>query len=132
MSNDDSVKVQIVDRSDQHASEPRKVKPGAIVVQDARGRSIGIGKPPFDAQFDLVEALGTSADNKTYLGMVSLLSWVKSIDGDPVSLPTTKLQIKALLKRLDEDGYTAVALGIAENFVSSVDEDALQAAVKNA
>ena len=126
MSND-NVKMQVVDTVASAAPEA----PKDVTVTDGRGRVIGISKPPFDAQFDLVEAVGQSAENKTYMGMVSLLTWVKSIDGDPVSMPTTKLQIRALLRRLGEDGYTAVANGIVENFLG-VDTDALQAAVKNA
>ena len=125
MSND--VKVKIVESAQPQAAEA----PKDITVTDARGRVIGIGKPPFHAQFDLVEAIGQSAENKTYMGMVSLLPWVKSIDGDPVLVPTTKLQVRALLQRLDEDGYTAVAEGVAEHFLGGADGELAEVAVKN-
>ncbi|QAU22595.1 hypothetical protein EO087_00245 [Dyella sp. M7H15-1] len=131
MSNDNNVKVQVLDSADVKAAGT-VAAPREITVTDARGRVMGIRKPPFLAQFDLIEALGAAAENKTFMGMASLVMWVKSIDGESVSLPTSKLQIRALLQRLDEDGYTAVAEGIEAHFAGDINEAEAQTSVKNA
>jgi len=89
---------------------------GSVVVTDANSKAIGIKKPHVLAQYRLVEAIGEAAENRIYLGMCIPLLYVVSIDGDPVPQPTTKLQLEALIGRLDEAGLTAVQSGIAEHF----------------
>lgn len=100
-----------------------------VTVKDARGRSIALRKPKFFEQFDFIRALGSDAENSTYRTMVSPLLYVDSIDGAIAPTPTNSAQIKALLQRLDEDGYTAVVVGIQANFndqPSSVKGDELK------
>jgi len=87
-----------------------------VVVQDSRGREIKLKKPGVLAQYRLVEALGSLAKNEVYTGMVMPLIFVTEIAGDPIFQPTTKLEIEALLVRLDEDGLSAVLTGVEEHF----------------
>jgi len=87
-----------------------------VVVVDARGRSIVLKKPGVLAQFRLVEVLGNAAKNEVYMGMVLPLIFIASIDGDELAQPTTKLQVEALIQRLDEDGINAVMTGVQEHF----------------
>src|SRR5579875_2947023 len=100
---------------------PAPVAPAApavkrVEVTDGRGRAIMLRKPPVLAQFRLVEALGKAASNETYLAMVMPLLFVGAIDGEAVPTPSTKGEVEALIQRLDEDGYTALAEGVQANF----------------
>lgn len=72
-------------------------------------KRIGLKKPGPLAQYDIVEVVGDSAKNEVYMNMVMPLTWVCEIDGDPVSLPSTKRELRALIQRLDTDGINAIA-----------------------
>jgi hypothetical protein len=102
-----------------------------FTVTDKRGRVFTLRKPPFIAQFDLIDALGVSASNETYRSMVTPLLYVAAIDGESVSRPTTKSQLRALAQRLDEDGFVAVGEGIQQYFVEPAAAEEEQA-LKNA
>src|SRR6185312_10860000 len=73
-------------------------------VQDSRGRTIQLRKPGVLAQFRLVEALGETAKNTTYVSMVLPLLFVSAIDGEAVNQLATKLQVEGLIQRLDDAG----------------------------
>lgn len=99
-------------------------------VTDARGRAIVLKKPGILAQYRLIEALGDSAKNEVYMGMVLPLIFVASIDGDQVFMPNTKREVEALISLLDEDGVSAVVNGVQEHFGQS-DPERDKAALKN-
>ena len=108
-----------------------EVKPAAqtdFVITDSKGRSITLRKPPFVAQFDLIDQLGDSASNETLRGMVVPLLYVCAIDGDPVARPNNKATLRALWQRLDDTGYVAVSNGLIEHFS---EKPAGEDAVKN-
>lgn len=101
----------------------------SVVVDDARGRKITLKKPGVLAQFRLVEALGKTAENVVYTNMVLPIIYVADIDGEPVTAPTTKREIEAILLRLDEDGLAAVEKGAVANWGKSdpeADKDAIK------
>ena len=85
-------------------------------VTDARGRTITLRKPGVLAQFRLVEALGETAANTTYVNMVLPLIFVAAIDGDSVGPLSSKLVVEALIQRLDDDGLAAVINGVEASF----------------
>ncbi|QTD88739.1 hypothetical protein [Burkholderia anthina] len=90
-----------------------------VMIEDARGRKIALRKPGVLAQYAIIDAVGgESAKNAVYMSMVLPLIYVASIDGDGVSTPNTKLEVKALIKRLDEDGIEAVIAGVNEHFAA--------------
>ena len=99
-------------------------------VIDERGRIITLKKPGVLAQFRLIEALGDTAKNEVYMGMVLPLIFVAAIDGDAVVPPTRKSEVEALIQRLDEDGITAVQEGVREHYGASTPEQD-KAATKN-
>lgn len=101
------------------------------VIVDPQGRSITLKKPGVLAQFKLIELLGASASNESFVGMVLPLMYVSAIDGDLVSRFTTRLQLDALITRLDEDGVVAVAAGVVANFGRSATPDETATAIKN-
>ncbi len=100
------------------------------VVTDPAGRSIKLKKPGVLAQFRLVEALGDTAQNAVYMGMVMPLIFVAEIDGDPVLPPNTKREVEALIQRLDTEGVNFVAQTVQEKFGQS-DPEKDKATLKN-
>ena len=102
-----------------------------VVVTDVRGRAIKLRKPGVLAQYRLIEALGDVAQNPVYVGMVLPIIFVTEIDGDPVSPPRSKIQVEALISRLDEAGINAIAAAVQENFGVSADAEETKIAIKN-
>lgn len=100
------------------------------VVTDPKGRPIKLKKPGVLAQFRLVEALGDTAQNAVYMGMVMPLIFVAEIDGDPVFPPNTKREVEALIQRLDTEGVNFVAQTVQEKF-GQTDAEKDKAALKN-
>jgi hypothetical protein len=111
------------------SAELLKAAKAEATITDSKGRAIVLKKPGVLAQYRLVEALGKTASNEVYMGMVLPLIYIASIDGEPVSA-TNKLQIEALIQRLDEDGIQAVMKGVQDNF-GAPDPGADKAALKN-
>ena len=101
----------------------------AASVTDARGRVMVLKKPGVLAQFRIVEVAGDSAKNEVYMRMILPLIYVTEIAGDPIPLPTNKLQLEALITRLDEEGIDAVNKCAIENWGKS-DPEADKQAIK--
>jgi hypothetical protein len=114
-------KVQLVETPSQQMKAATQFE-----VTDERGRVFVLAKPDVLAQFRLVEALGETAMNQAYMGMVFPLLFIRAIDGEAVSSLHNKLEVEALIKRLDEDGIQAVTLGVHEHFAQPS-----EAALKN-
>lgn len=110
-------------------SEQVVAKAAEITVTDSAGRVIKLKKPGVLAQFRLVEVMGETAKNQVYMGMVLPLIYVTAIDGDAVFQPTSKLQVEALIQRLDEHGIDAVMEGVNANF-GAIDPEADKDALK--
>lgn len=101
-----------------------------ITLQDSLGRTIVLRKPGVLAQFRLVEMMGDSAKNETYMGMVLPIIYVVSIDGITVSPPAKKSEVEALIQRLDEHGIRSVMAGVVEHFGGLQDPAAAREALK--
>ncbi len=99
-------------------------KSADVVVTDSHDRKITLKRPNVLAQYRLVDALSDSAENRVYLGMCVPLLYVAEIDGAPIAQPTSKLQIEALIQRLDEHGLAAITAGIEEHFSARQGVDA--------
>ncbi len=100
-------------------------------ITDSAGRRITLKKPPFTAQFDLVALLGDKARNSMYHTMVLPLTYVVAIDGEAVPFPQTERELRALIQRIDEHGYSALADGISKHFGEQENEEGKEAALKN-
>lgn len=85
-------------------------------ITDAKNRTIKLKKPGVLAQYRLIEVVGDSAKNETYMNMVLPIIFVSAIDDDPVFQPSSKGELEALIQRLEEDGVTAVMNGVAQHF----------------
>lgn len=102
-----------------------------ISTVDSRGRKIVLRKPSILAQYRLVDLVGgDTAKNEVYMGMILPIIWVAQIEGDSITLPRTRLELDALIERIDEDGLTAIARRLTE-MAESVGETADTAALKN-
>jgi hypothetical protein len=88
-------------------------------VTDARGRKIKIRKlMPLD-RLRLFEALGAVlSENAMYFSYTMSVACIEEIDGNLYGIPTSKIQIEAMISRLDDHGLEAVARGYRENFGS--------------
>ena len=99
-------------------------------LADARGRSIGVKRlNPLD-RLKLFEVIGAeNSRNEQYAGYAALAFLVTSIDGEPVARPANKIQLEALVQRLDDEGMDAVAAHLeaqAKDKKAEADEDALK------
>lgn len=98
-------------------SEQAIAKAAATVeVKDSRGRMITLKKAPVLAQYDLIEALGETAKNDVYVAMTLPLIYITAINGDPIVTPVNKLQIRALIQQLGEEGVNCVMTAVQEHF----------------
>lgn len=114
------------------SGEPEALKPSERIVQDmqaefsvqdSRGRNFALKKPDVLAQFDLIEALGDLAKNDVYRMMCIPVIYVVSIDGSPAPPATNKLQMRALISRIGEDGFAAIQKGIKDRFPQQEDDE---------
>lgn len=108
--------VKITEAAESPAAKLVAAGNKTVDVIDALGRTITLKKPDILAQYDMIDALGESAKNQAYLGMVLPLIFVTAIDGQAVSSPDTKGEIRALIKRLEETGVAAAMAGVQEHF----------------
>lgn len=100
-------------------------------VVDARGRKIGLKSPTLLAQFRLVELLGESAKNQTFMGMVLPIVMVCEIDGHAVHPPSTRAQLDALISRVDNDGLAAIAAHLGADMTEEPEDDPLDKVKKS-
>lgn len=86
-----------------------------VVVKDAKGRALTLRRPGILAQFRLIEAMGAeSAANEVYRTMCLPLLYLAAIDGDFIIQPTNKMQLEALIQRVEEDGFVALQEGTVQ------------------
>lgn len=82
-------------------------------VIDARGRKIGLRKPTLLSQYKLVEFLGDTAKNEAFMSMLMPIVMVAELDGEVIHPPRSRLELDALITRIDDDGLTAIASYLA-------------------
>lgn len=118
-------KITVKEAGDLPSQTIVKQAAARVTIEDGNGRSITLQKPGVLAQFRLIKILGPeTARNTTYVQMVLPLTYVVDIDGMVVAQPNTEREIDALISRLDEEGVTAVMIGVQEHFGSGSAEQA--------
>ncbi len=101
-----------------------------VYVTDSKGRKLGLRRLEFLEEFKIMEAVGSeTAANTTYVGMLNPLLYLADIDGIPVEIPRTKLQVDGLIQRAGREGFIAVVEGITKYFAG--DNAALEDKIKN-
>ena len=78
-------------------------------VVDSTGRKIVITSLDPADMLDLLEAAGDASANSGYMRYAMVVCSVSKIDEMPIPRPTKKNEIKALAKRLGNEGFAAVA-----------------------
>jgi hypothetical protein len=110
-------KVTVLDTASTPSAQVTAAAAETFQVTDKRGRSLTIKRPNLLRQFDLLEALGSDlAENATYRLFVTPIIYLTAIDNEPLAPPMTLLQVKALIQRLDTDGFEALSAAIREHF----------------
>jgi hypothetical protein len=117
-------KITVKEAGDLPSQTIVKQAAARVTIEDGNGRSITLQKPGVLAQFRLIKILGDTAKNTTYVQMVLPLTYVVEIDGLDVAQPNSEREIDALISRLDEEGVTAVMIGVQEHFGSGSAEQA--------
>jgi len=99
-------------------------------ITDSNGRSIGIKKMnPLD-RLKLFEVIGAeNSKNEQYVGYAALAFLVSSIDGEAVPRPANKIQLEALVQRLDDEGMDAIGAHLQAQAEAAEATD--EAALKN-
>jgi hypothetical protein len=100
----------------QPTPQPRAQR-SITYATDAQGRQIGWRKLNALEDFDLTEIAGASSSNEEWMLRASLAYGVREINGEAVSRPMNKTQLRALVARLDDDGMAAV-LGVVTAVMS--------------
>ena len=102
-----------------------------ITVTDAPGRVLALKRPSVLTQLKLIEILGDTSKNETFMNVVMPALYVKSIDGDEDLMVGTRRQLDALIQRLDEDGLAAISEGIREHFLANSSLEQAEVTIKN-
>ena len=103
-------------------------QPATLTAAD--GRSIAVKRlNPLD-RLKLFEVVGAeNSRNEQYVGYAALAFLVTAIDGEPVARPANRIQLEALVQRLDDAGMDAVAAHLQAQ--AGAAEPADEAALKN-
>ena len=101
-----------------------------VYVTDSRGRKLGLRRLDFLEEFKIIETVGSeTASNTTYMSMLNPLLYLAEIDGNPVEIPRSKLQVDGLIQRAGREGFLAVVEGITRHFAGDAAE--LEGKIKN-
>ena len=85
------------------------------VVKDKLGRSIVLRKPNTIDKYYLVKALGEDSKNPMCVAMMFPLLYVAKLDGEVFPPITGYRECIAGLKRLEEEGVSAINVAIEED-----------------
>ncbi len=85
-----------------------------LTIVDAQGRRIEFRRPGALDRLRLFKALGPAlSGNDRYVGYAMLAYCVSAIDGVPIPVPVSEMQVEGLVNRLGDAGLEAVGEGMA-------------------
>jgi hypothetical protein len=88
---------------------------GDTTITDAKGRKLLVHIMDPGDMLDLAEAAEDQSSNRGFMAMAMHVCSVTEIDGVPVPFPANKRDIKALAKKLGNEGLLSLyAFGSAE------------------
>ncbi len=102
---------------------------GVVRFTDQRGREIAFRRLTLSRRLQVLSLLGTAADPEVVQYYAMMASSVLEIAGDPVPPPTSRLQLDALLDRLEDETLGEIAKRYADAFTVPARQGA---ALKNA
>jgi hypothetical protein len=106
-------------------ADPKRI----IRFIDGRGRDIAFRRLTLSRRLHVLGLLGPAADNEIIQSYAMMACSVVELAGDPLALPTSRLQLDALLDRLEDDTLADLAGRYGEEFNSG---NRSGAALKNA
>ena len=90
--------------------------PKSGTCTDENGRVIGWRVPNALQKIKVLDMIGAnSSGNSAVAGQLMLAASVVSINGERVSFPINRLQLEAIVGRLDDEGLSAIALSFRDN-----------------
>lgn len=93
---------------------------------DAFGRRIGVRQLDFLAVHELTCDVGEIANNAAAFNQILATASVCEIAGDPVDVPTSHLEVKAIMKRLGFHGVRAAVAAVSRIGSAGDEEDAIK------
>ena len=91
----------------------RAIKEAEAVDEDGRRLSVRVLGPRHRMQLAGVVGAELSSNEK-YFGIAGLAAAVTSIDGDPVSFPSSRRELEALVDRLGDVGLAAAGTALVK------------------
>jgi hypothetical protein len=108
---------------------PAAPSPGDGTIVDAKGRKLTLRELTLLEEQDMMAAMPEShCQNRLVLGRALLVAQVATINGDPVDVPLTPAQYRAMLHQVGKESLEAVSLALAAR---SAGEDEVKDKAKN-
>jgi len=82
---------------------------GMVLVDEKRRKLTLRGELTFLQEMDLAELAGPRVNNPVWMANFQAAMMISAIDGAPVELPRSELQLRAVLQRVGREGVMAVA-----------------------
>ena len=100
--------------SAQADTGPALIDANTAAITDALGRRIKVRRlQPLD-RFRLLRLIGEQTKNDAYLGYAAYAYAVAELDGERYPPSTSVVQLEAMLQKLGDEGFAAVAIAMAE------------------
>lgn len=112
----------------QHHVAPTNANQHAFV--DSQGRQVVIQRIRGAKRLRFLELVGANSENRSYVGIATLASSVISLNGEAILFPQTKMQLEALVERLDDGLLEEVGDAYGEAFPIKTAEE-IEEAAKN-
>jgi len=93
-----------------------------FTATDSQGRIFTLKDPDILVQLDLIEVLGDLAENNIYRNVVTPITYVAAIDGNPAPFPKTVPQLRALISRIGFHGFAAIRQAVKDRHPAVEDE----------
>jgi hypothetical protein len=114
--------------------EPHQEAPSALIsatrdkvlITDARGRVISVGRLNALQYYRLTKAMGATGNNPATMDLAVIASSVRRIDTTDIAMPHTEREVEFLLQQLDFDGLAAAGEGLKQ--LSAKGDDGTEAA----
>jgi hypothetical protein len=104
------------------SGDPKRV----IRLTDARGRAVAFRRVTLSRRLHVIGLLGEDAGNSVIQFYALMAAAVTEIAGDPVPPPMSRLQLDALLDRLEDETLHQVGERYAAEFIKPTSGDDLK------
>lgn len=92
-------------------------------ITDSLGRKLRLKKPDILDLYDLMSAIGEDSKSAFCQGMAMNVLYVATIDNQVIEAPKSYREFRATLKRIGEEGLTALMQFMSENSDSNSEKE---------